>query len=118
MLYHQKRLAQVNSGSSARAISQILGRWTSLFDWRQNLISHSSSKYQPLATMPCSSGHVPVTYVDCAVQFTAGSGGVTEAIAPLLAKALRRGVLAPRWSGVSPTALITTVLCIAPLTFP
>ena len=60
MLYHQKRFAHVNDGSSARAVSQIFGASTSLFDCFQNLISQSSREYQPLPTMPWRFGLTPV----------------------------------------------------------
>jgi hypothetical protein len=60
MLNHQNRLAQVNEGSSARALSQIFGACTSLFDWRQNRTSDSARSYQPLPTTPCASGRRPV----------------------------------------------------------
>ena len=50
--YHQKVLATVKPGSRRRASSQSLSPCTSWFDWRQNITSPSSRKYQPLPTMP------------------------------------------------------------------
>jgi hypothetical protein len=52
MLYHQNSLAQRNAGSRFLAASQIFSPATSAFDWRQNQISESSRKYQPLPTTP------------------------------------------------------------------
>ena len=43
-------------GSSNRAVSHTFGLWMSALDCRQNLTSHSSRKYQPLPTIPCSLG--------------------------------------------------------------
>src|SRR5688500_235205 len=50
--YHQQMLAHVNVPvpSRLRATSHTFGRCTSLLLCRQNLISHSSRKYQPLPT--------------------------------------------------------------------
>src|SRR6476619_5413241 len=72
MLYHQKSLAHVNAGSSRFAASHSFSRWIRWFDWRHSHTSARSRKYQPLATMPCSRGSVPVTNVDCTVVVTAG----------------------------------------------
>src|SRR5262245_49819989 len=72
MLYHQNRLAQVNAGSRSRPSSQTFLASTRRFDWRQNQISLKSRKYQPLATMPCSAGSLPVSSVACTEQVTAG----------------------------------------------
>src|SRR5438309_2150341 len=107
MLYHQQMLAQVKLGSIFLAASQIFSPLTSLFDCSQNLISHSSRKYQPLPTMPCSLGCLPVRYVDCTVQVTAGMDGLMLAMRRDLANMLSRGVCAPMSEGVSPTMLMT-----------
>src|SRR5688500_5629513 len=111
MLYHQNRFAQVNAGSRCLAISHTLGRCTSLLDCRQNLTSHSSRKYQPFPTIPCSLGQVPVRYVACPEQVTAGITGLIDATAPRCINAANRGVASPIRRCVSPTALMTTVLC-------
>src|SRR3954451_14472830 len=71
MLYHQKSFAQVNDASRLRAASQSFSPSTRRFDWRHSQISERSRKYQPLPTIPCSRGSVPVTKVDCAVVVTA-----------------------------------------------
>src|SRR5690606_5970476 len=73
MLYHQNILAQVNAGSRRLAASHSFSPCTSRFDWRHSQISLRSRKYQPLATMPCSRGSVPVTKVDWTVVVTAGT---------------------------------------------
>src|SRR5256886_12726770 len=72
MLYHQKSLAQVKPGRRRRAASHTFSPATRRFDCRQSHTSASSRKYQPLPTMPCSRGSVPVSIVDCAVHVTAG----------------------------------------------
>src|SRR4051794_3969307 len=106
MLYHQQMLAQVNVGSSFFAVSQIFSADTSLFDCFQNLISHSSRKYQPLPTIPCSLGCTPVKYVDCTVQVTAGIDGAMLATLRDFANAESLGVCAPISEGVRPTMLM------------
>src|SRR3954463_4898896 len=103
MLYHQQMLAQVKVGSSFFAVSQIFSAVTSLLDCFQNLISHSSRKYQPLPTIPCWLGCTPVRYVDCTVHVTAGMDGAMLATLRDLAKAVSRGVCAPISEDVSPT---------------
>src|SRR5215216_4161135 len=111
MLYHQNRFAQVKVGSSRLAASHTLGRCTSLFDCRQNRTSHSSRKYHPLPTIPCSLGNVPVRYVLCTVVVTAGRTAPMLATFPRSASAFNRGVCWPMSERVSPTTLMTTVLC-------
>src|SRR5579859_760332 len=105
MLNHQNKLAQVKVGSSDRAVSHIFGLWTSALDCRQNRTSHSSRKYHPLPTIPCSLGLRPVRYVAWTGHVTAGSTVLIEAPWPRSAKALRYGVEGPSRPGVSPTTL-------------
>src|SRR5687768_14743387 len=105
MLYHQNRFAQVNDGSRFLAASHTVGRCTSLFDCRQNLTSHSSRKYQPLPTMPCSLGRVPVRYVACTEQVTAGRTEEMVATCDRSASAASRGVCGPMSERVRPTTL-------------
>src|SRR5690606_34331198 len=111
MLYHQNRLAQVNDGSRSRASSQIFGDCTSLFDCRQNLISHSSRKYHPLPATPWVDGHSPVRYVSCTEQVTAGSTPPIRAAAASFAQPLRNGMRSSSSDCVRPTTLRTTVRC-------
>src|SRR5438067_5678482 len=110
MLNQPKRFAQVKDGSAARAVSQIFVACTSLFDWRQNFTSHSSRKYQPLATMPCSLGTFPVKNVACAVHVTAGTTSLMVAICPRADHALTAVMESPIRSGVRPTTLMAVVL--------
>src|SRR5438046_9057904 len=72
-LYRQKSLAQVKPGRRRRAASHTFSPATRRFDCRQSHTSASSRKYQPLPTMPCSRGSVPVSIVDGAVHLNAGS---------------------------------------------
>jgi hypothetical protein len=111
MLNHQNMLAQVNEGSRCRATSQILGACTSRFDCRQSLISHSSRKYHPLPTTPCTSGVWPVRYVACTEQVTAGNTGCTADTRPRADHSFRKGVCSPISRGVRPTTFNTTVFC-------
>ncbi len=60
MLYHQNSFAHVKPGASARSRSQIFEPWTRWLDCFQNWTSASSRLYQPLPTMPCCEGAVPV----------------------------------------------------------
>src|SRR6185503_1830046 len=61
--------------------------------------------------MPCSCGVVPVKYVDCAVQVTAGKAGSMCAFEPRAANSRIRGVCSPMSASVSPTTLMTAVRC-------
>src|SRR5690349_9881954 len=71
-----------------------------------------SRKYQPLPTMPCSRGKTPVRNVDCTEHVTAGSTVSIGRCAPSFASAQRFGDdSGERRSVVSPTTLMTTVLC-------
>ncbi len=56
MLYHQKILAQVKSGSISRNWSHIFRPCTRRFDCFQNWCSARSRAYQPFPTIPCSRG--------------------------------------------------------------
>src|SRR5262245_44349690 len=62
--------------------------------------------------MPCSRGGLPVRYVDCAVQVTAGNAGIMRASCPLARKALIRGESGPSNPSVKPTTLMTAERCI------
>ena len=64
MLYHQNMFAQVSDGSRLRAVSQTFSPETKRFDCFQNWTSAASRLYQPLPTMPCSRGGVPVNMLD------------------------------------------------------
>src|SRR5690606_33313545 len=103
MLYHQNMFAHVNSGLSLFARSDIFSERTSLFDCFQNFTSQSMRSYQPLPTIPCSSGNFPVTYVDCTAVVTAGSIGsiVASDFSPL--NFLMKGVYSPINDDESPT---------------
>src|SRR4051812_21771034 len=63
----------------------------SLFDCCQKRTSMVSRKSQPLATMPCSRGSLPVSSVAWAVQVTAGSTSGMFATQPSFAIAESRG---------------------------
>src|SRR4051812_40994797 len=106
MLYHQNRLAQVKLGSTMRASSQILGDCTKWFDCLQNFTSHSSRKYHPLPTMPCSFGSLPVRYEDWTEQVTAGRISSISVVVRALAHACSSGMRCKSFV-VSPTTLIT-----------
>src|SRR5882672_12063676 len=101
MLYHQKSFAQVKPGRRRRAASHTFSPATRRFDCRQSQISERSRKYQPLPTMPCWRGRVPVTIVDWLEQVTAGSTLASGIMKPAFASAARAGVSAPTWAGVS-----------------
>src|SRR5262249_4921447 len=75
----------------------------SVFDWRQRNTSFSSRKYQPLPTMPCSRGSLPVSIVACAEHVTAGRTVPSSAANPSTARRDRLGVSAPSMPRVSPT---------------
>src|SRR3989454_8907350 len=102
MLYHQKSLAQVKPGRRRRAASHTFSPATRRFDCRQSHTSASSRKYQPLPTMPCSRGSVPVSIVDCAVHVTAGSTPPNGGEKPPPARAASAGGAAAAPAGVSP----------------
>src|SRR5688572_8114829 len=103
MLYHQNSLAQVKLGSRRLASSHSFSPVTRPFDCRHSHTCARSRKYQPLPTMPCADGVVPVTNVDCTEQVTAGKmvdrGRKTFASR----KAFSAGVCSPIKAGVSPT---------------
>src|SRR2546427_3700298 len=99
MLYHQKSLAQVKPGRRRRAASHTFSPATRRFDCRQSHTSASSRKYQPLPTMPCSRGSVPVSIVDCAVHVTAGSAAPRGGQKPPPGGAARAGGGAPAPAG-------------------
>ena len=101
MLNHQNSTALRASTSS-----QMRRAWISRLDWRQNQTSLRSRKYQPLATMPCSLGSLPVSIVAWQVEVTAGSGGVSGAGGP---NCFSRGACSSS-AGVSPTTLSTRTL--------
>src|SRR5688572_11890956 len=109
MLYHQNRFAQVNAESRSRPASQTFLASTKRFDCRHNHTSPSSRKYQPLPTMPCSDGSLPVKNVDCAEQVTAGVTVVSGRNAPCFAKSFKCGVASPSRCSASPTTSITSV---------
>src|SRR5215216_3834143 len=92
MLYHQDSLAQVKLGSRRLASSHSFSPVTSPFDCRHNQTCESSRKYQPLPTMPCADGIVPVTNVDCTEQVTAGRIVVRGRSAYASRKAFKAGV--------------------------
>src|SRR4051812_12021909 len=108
MLYHQKNFAQVNDASRLRAASQSFSPSTRRFDWRHSQISERSRKYQPLPTIPCSRGSVPVTKVDCTVVVTAGVTVRKLRTAPCFARAPRCGAWGSS-AGVMPTTFSTSV---------
>src|SRR5687768_15486818 len=112
MLYHQNMFANVKLGSCFFARSQIFSPSTSLLDCFQNFTSQSMRSYQPFPTMPCSSGSLPVTYVDCTDVVTAGSIGLMVVNALLSIYFFRKGVYSPMSDDESPTISITTVLFI------
>src|SRR5215472_16074906 len=91
MLYHQNNLAHVNPGKRRRAACHTFSPATSRLDCRHNQISDCSLKYQPLPTMPCCRGRVPVTIVDCAAQVTAGKTPPSGIMNPSRASAARAG---------------------------
>ena len=66
--------------STLTAAGGAAAAWMSRFDCCQKRTSFVSRNSQPLATMPCRSGDVPVRSVAWAVQVTAGS---TSATTPL-----------------------------------
>src|SRR5690606_21522900 len=74
--------------------------------------SHSSRKYHPLPTIPCSDGITPVMYVAWAEHVTAGSTPPTGVVFPCPAHFVRNGVCAPNNPGVNPTTFNTTVFFI------
>src|SRR3989454_7009675 len=102
MLYHQKSLAQVKPGRRRRAASHTFSPATRRFDCRQSHTSASSRKYQPLPTMPCSRGSVPVSIVDCAVHVTAGSTPPSGGQKPPPQRGGRAGGAAPAPGGGGP----------------
>ena len=106
--YHQKCLSTFKSGLVRRAISQQLGAWISRWLCRHNHTSPNSRKYQPLATMPCSCGKVPVSIEVCAVVVTAGTTPVIGVVKPSLASRERFGVSLPKWADVRPTQSMRT----------
>src|SRR3989454_1546703 len=108
MLYHQKSLAQVKPGRRRRAASHTFSPATRRFDCRQSHTSASSRKYQPLPTMPCSRGSVPVSIVDCAVHVTAGSNSPRGGQNPPPARGGRAGGSAPARAGGGPPTARTT----------
>jgi len=113
MAYHQKVFAPVKPGSRARASSQTRGAWTSAADCFQNWTSLSERSNQPLPTMPCTAGSVPVSIVACAAHVTAGTGATIVRTPPtLLAKSRSLGAPAPSSDGESPTTLRTATRCI------
>src|SRR6516165_8296942 len=107
MLYHQKSLAQVKAGSRFLAASHTFSPETSAFDCRHSHTSARSRKYQPLATMPCSLGIVPVKNVDCTEHVTAGVMDRSARHPPCSARRRKLGASA-RCSLVSPTTSSTT----------
>src|SRR2546423_9637402 len=109
MLYHQNICAQVAAESRCRAASHTLSPATSWFDCRQNITCARSRKYQPFPTMPWSRGNVPVRYVACAEQVTAGKTAWMGAVAQPCASARRCGVSSPSIADVSPTTVMTAV---------
>ena len=107
MLYHQNSLAQVKRGISRRRVSQSFSprtRWLLCF---QNRTSASSRSYQPLATIPCPAGVLPVTIDDWAVQVSAGNAGAWLCSPCLAANAVSPGRLGPSSERDSPTTLMT-----------
>ena len=60
MLYHQKRFATLSLGFFAWSSSQTFGASTTRFDCFQNCTSLRVRSYQPLPTMPCVDGVLPV----------------------------------------------------------
>jgi hypothetical protein len=111
MLYHQNSLALVKLGSRRLASSQTLSPATSWFDCRHSQTCDKSRKYQPLPTMPCSRGNLPVTNVDCTEQVTAGKIVRSGRAAYASRNARKAGVCSPIEAGVSPTTFKTKVFC-------
>src|SRR4051812_11782852 len=73
MLYHQNSFATLKLGSRRLASSHSFSPCTNWFDCRHSQICDKSRKYQPLPTIPCSRGNLPVKNVDCTEQVTAGN---------------------------------------------
>ena len=74
--------------------------------------SLSMRSYQPLPTMPCSSGSLPVTYVDCTEVVTAGNIGLIVVRLFVCEFLFRKGVCSQISEDESPTISMTTVLFI------
>ena len=114
MLNHQKQLAMVGIGrpaarARARSVSHTLGASTRWFDCFQKCTSCSERSNQPLPTMPCSPGRLPVSIELCVLQVTAGRSVVSVRMPPArCAKAWSFGHFRrAKTLGESPTMLRT-----------